>query len=185
MRPPMPDKDLSLALGFTAVLSWSTVAVAFKLSLRVLSVSQLLALATFFSTLVLAVVLALRGALASALGQLAPHPTHRAPQLPELPVAGPELVVDRLVARRTHHQRCVDRTWIDRDGCVTAVPSTVEARLKTPPAPSLGNHYDRHLSSGGVASIFSRRPGSDLCLDTTGGYQILSTTPSRRLCFVP
>lgn len=48
-----------LALG--AVLLWSTVATAFKLSLRYLSTTELLFYSSLFSTLVLAVILILRG----------------------------------------------------------------------------------------------------------------------------
>ena len=53
----MTDQRRALILAFTAVCFWSTVAVAFKLSLRYLEVIELLLLSTLFSTLVLALIL--------------------------------------------------------------------------------------------------------------------------------
>lgn len=53
----MTDQRRALLLAFTAICFWSTVAVAFKLSLRYLSVIELLLLATVFSTIVLAAIL--------------------------------------------------------------------------------------------------------------------------------
>lgn len=53
----MSDQRRALLLAFTAVCFWSTVAVAFKLSLRYLSVIELLLLSTLFSTLVLGAIL--------------------------------------------------------------------------------------------------------------------------------
>ena len=53
----MTDQRRALVLAFTAVCFWSTVAVAFKLSLRHLAVIELLLLATLFSTIVLAAIL--------------------------------------------------------------------------------------------------------------------------------
>ena len=66
MSAPTPSKHAYLyALG--AVLLWSTVATAFKLSLRHLSPDQLLAGSALVSTLALAFILALRGQLREAL----------------------------------------------------------------------------------------------------------------------
>ena len=56
----MTDQRRALLLAFTAVCFWSTVAVAFKLSLRYLAVIELLLLATLFSTIVLAAILILQ-----------------------------------------------------------------------------------------------------------------------------
>lgn len=53
----MTDQRRAVLLAFTAVCFWSTVAVAFKLSLRYLSVIELLLLSTLVSTLVLAAIL--------------------------------------------------------------------------------------------------------------------------------
>lgn len=60
----MQRNSLAIMFALVAVLMWSTVATAFKLSLQWLSILQLLAGACFFSTLVLAVCLALRKELA-------------------------------------------------------------------------------------------------------------------------
>jgi len=53
----MANQRHAVLLAFTAVCFWSTVAVAFKLSLRYLSVIELLLLSTLFSTAVLAAIL--------------------------------------------------------------------------------------------------------------------------------
>ena len=53
----MTDQRRAVLLAFTAVCFWSTVAVAFKLSLRYLTVIELLLLSTVFSTIVLGAIL--------------------------------------------------------------------------------------------------------------------------------
>jgi drug/metabolite transporter (DMT)-like permease len=53
----MDDQRRALLFAFTSVCFWSTVAVAFKLSLRYLTVIELLLLATLLSTIVLGVIL--------------------------------------------------------------------------------------------------------------------------------
>jgi drug/metabolite transporter (DMT)-like permease len=58
---PLPDQRRAMLLGLSAVVLWSTVATAFKLSLQHLSPTQLLAWAGLFSTLVLAVFVSLQG----------------------------------------------------------------------------------------------------------------------------
>ena len=63
----MPDDRRALLLGLTAVLCWSTVATAFKLSLRHMSPAQLLLHATLVSTATLLLVLLARGRLAEVL----------------------------------------------------------------------------------------------------------------------
>lgn len=57
----LPDQRRAMLLGLSAVVLWSTVATAFKLSLQHLSPTQLLAWAGLFSTLVLAVFVSLQG----------------------------------------------------------------------------------------------------------------------------
>ena len=56
----LPDQRRAMLLGLSAVVLWSTVATAFKLSLQHLSPTQLLAWAGLFSTLVLAVFVSLQ-----------------------------------------------------------------------------------------------------------------------------
>ena len=53
----MTDQRRAVLFAFTAVCFWSTVAVAFKISLRHLEVIELVLLSTLFSALVLAIVL--------------------------------------------------------------------------------------------------------------------------------
>ncbi|MCX6578911.1 MAG: DMT family transporter [Candidatus Aminicenantes bacterium] len=60
----MTNKTKSYLLALTVVLFWSTVASAFKLSLRYLSVIELLLYSTFFSTAALFVILAAQGRIA-------------------------------------------------------------------------------------------------------------------------
>ena len=60
---PTPDPRRALLFGLSAVLAWSTVATAFKLSLRHLDHMQLLLLANVFSLLSLGCVLAVQGKL--------------------------------------------------------------------------------------------------------------------------
>lgn len=57
----MTDQRRAILLALTAVCFWSTVAVAFKLSLQHLEVIELLLLSTFVSTLVLGIILLLQG----------------------------------------------------------------------------------------------------------------------------
>ncbi len=59
----MSHQARAYGLGLTAVLCWSTVAVAFKLALRDLSPAQLLLLASLTSTGVLGIILAVQGTL--------------------------------------------------------------------------------------------------------------------------
>ena len=63
----MVDQKKAYLYGLAAVLLWSTVATAFKLSLRYLPPAQLLLYAAVASTLVLGGILALRGRLGSTL----------------------------------------------------------------------------------------------------------------------
>lgn len=56
----LPDQRRAMLLGLSAVVLWSTVATAFKLSLQHLSPTQLLAWAGLFSTVVLAVFVSLQ-----------------------------------------------------------------------------------------------------------------------------
>lgn len=53
----MTDQHRAVLFALTAVMLWSTVATAFKLSLRYLSTIELLLYSTLFSTLVLAIIL--------------------------------------------------------------------------------------------------------------------------------
>ena len=62
----MNDQRRALLLGLSAVLLWSTVATAFKLSLRYLSPIELLLYAGSFSTLLLGAILLLQGRLRQA-----------------------------------------------------------------------------------------------------------------------
>ncbi|MEN8199302.1 MAG: DMT family transporter [Thermodesulfobacteriota bacterium] len=57
----MSSQRLALLYGLGAVLLWSTVATAFKLSLRYVSPIELLLYSSFFSTLVIAAILCLQG----------------------------------------------------------------------------------------------------------------------------
>ena len=57
----MEDQRKALLLGLSAVLAWSTVATAFKISLRHVDHIQLLLLACFFSLLALGLVLVVQG----------------------------------------------------------------------------------------------------------------------------
>jgi len=58
---PLPDDRRAIAFGLATVLTWSTVATAFKLALRHLDPLQLLAVANAVSVLALGSVLAVRG----------------------------------------------------------------------------------------------------------------------------
>ncbi|MDQ1351989.1 MAG: EamA family transporter, partial [Acidobacteriota bacterium] len=60
----MTNKTKAYLLALTVVLFWSTVASAFKLSLRYLTVIELLLYSTFFSTAALFVILAAQGRIA-------------------------------------------------------------------------------------------------------------------------
>jgi len=60
----MTNKTKAYLLALTVVLFWSTVASAFKLSLRYLTVIELLLYSTFFSAVVLFVILAAQGRIA-------------------------------------------------------------------------------------------------------------------------
>lgn len=60
----MKNKTKAYLLALTVVLFWSTVASAFKLSLRYLTVIELLLYSTFFSTAALFVILAAQGRIA-------------------------------------------------------------------------------------------------------------------------
>lgn len=62
----MTDQRRALMLAFIAVCFWSTVAVAFKLSLRYLTVIELLLLSTVFSTIVLGAILVAQSKLKQA-----------------------------------------------------------------------------------------------------------------------
>ncbi len=57
----MPDQRRAVFFALTAVMFWSTVATAFKLSLQYLSTIELLLYSTFFSTLVLGLILVWQG----------------------------------------------------------------------------------------------------------------------------
>jgi drug/metabolite transporter (DMT)-like permease len=59
----MQQQKLSLIYGLATVLLWSTVATAFKLSLRYLSPTELLLISSLTSTLVIGAILALQGKL--------------------------------------------------------------------------------------------------------------------------
>ncbi len=63
--PFMTNKTKSYLLALTVVFFWSTVASAFKLSLRYLTVIDLLLYSTFFSAVVLFLILAVQGRIAS------------------------------------------------------------------------------------------------------------------------
>lgn len=57
----MTDQRRAVFYALTAVMFWSTVATAFKLSLQYLSTTELLLYSTFFSTLVLGIILIWQG----------------------------------------------------------------------------------------------------------------------------
>jgi drug/metabolite transporter (DMT)-like permease len=59
--PPLTDQRRALLFGLAAVLCWSTVATAFKISLRYMSPAQLLLHATIVSTVTLLIILLGRG----------------------------------------------------------------------------------------------------------------------------
>ncbi len=67
---PAGQQRRATLLGLAAVLCWSTVATAFKLSLEHLSVPQLVLFASIFSWLFLGALLFVRGELAAALSSL-------------------------------------------------------------------------------------------------------------------
>ena len=62
----MKDDDKALLFGLATVLLWSTVASAFKLSLRYLAPAELLLWAAVTSSVVLGAILAVQGRLRSA-----------------------------------------------------------------------------------------------------------------------
>ncbi len=66
----MPDQKRALAYGLATVLLWSTMATAFKLTLREISPASLVLWASFFSTIALGSLLASRGRLLSAIADL-------------------------------------------------------------------------------------------------------------------
>ena len=66
----MSSETRALGYALTAVLLWSTVATAFKVALKFVTVSQLMAGASVFSILALAGVLAIRGEFKAALARL-------------------------------------------------------------------------------------------------------------------
>jgi len=66
----MSSETRALGYALTAVLLWSTVATAFKVALTFVTVSQLMAGASVFSILALAVVLSIRGEFSAALTRL-------------------------------------------------------------------------------------------------------------------
>jgi drug/metabolite transporter (DMT)-like permease len=67
MKPPVDQKKAYL-FGLATVLLWSTVASAFKISLRYLDHIQLLLYATFFSILILSAILAVQGRFGALFG---------------------------------------------------------------------------------------------------------------------
>ncbi|MFW5734362.1 MAG: DMT family transporter [Oceanidesulfovibrio sp.] len=66
----MPDQKRALLYGLATVLIWSTMATAFKLTLRWLSPASLVLWASVFSTISLGCLLAARGCLVSAVADL-------------------------------------------------------------------------------------------------------------------
>ena len=72
----MTDDRRALLLGLAAVLLWSTVATAFKLTLRVVDVYQMLFYASLFSALVLLALVAWRGQLSQLGKTLRSDPRH-------------------------------------------------------------------------------------------------------------
>lgn len=69
----MTRNGKSIALAATAVISWATVATAFKIALRVLSVYEMLLIATLTATIVYAVMMTIEGKW-RGLSKLAPVP---------------------------------------------------------------------------------------------------------------
>lgn len=69
----MTRNGKSIALAATAVISWATVATAFKIALRVLSVYEMLLIATLTATIVYAVMMTIEGKW-RGLSSLAPVP---------------------------------------------------------------------------------------------------------------
>lgn len=69
----MTRNGKSIALAATAVISWATVATAFKIALRVLSVYEMLLIATLTATIVYAVMMTIEGKW-RGLSNLAPVP---------------------------------------------------------------------------------------------------------------
>lgn len=69
----MTRNGKSIALAATAVISWATVATAFKIALRVLSVYEMLLIATLTATVVYAVMMTIEGKW-RCLSRLAPVP---------------------------------------------------------------------------------------------------------------
>ncbi|WP_028117367.1 DMT family transporter [Ferrimonas senticii] len=72
----MKNQTRAMQLGFAAVLCWSTVATAFKLSLEHMAPSQLVLFASIASTLVLLLIVAVRGQLPKLKSQWQQAPLH-------------------------------------------------------------------------------------------------------------